>query len=280
MRIAHLVNPVIVGEHRDLHFQQPITFKTMRKAKEFAKGEVEVEQIAVFYPEDESYIPSDFIKADPLVESAEGKFRISRKLPYFREMFEKLYKVSDADYFVQTNSDICLMPHFYLLVKALIEEGNDSFCINKRIIPEQLKDLPLAVMWSYIGGGHAGYDCFVFRRGIYPSVKIGNSIMGAPWNEATLITSLVAYAKNFRVYQHANATFHLGDRRLWILREYDDYRYHNTNEFAKILKKVTRKRSKKILKNETIQVLLMKLKHEVKTYGPENYSEDCLYFCK
>ena len=56
LRIAHLVNHVKVGKERDLHWQQPIVFESMRRAREFSKGEVNVEQVACFYPEDEDMV--------------------------------------------------------------------------------------------------------------------------------------------------------------------------------------------------------------------------------
>jgi len=64
----------------------------MRKAKEFAKNEVNVEQVACFYPEDEDMVSDDFIKTDPLEISALDiqSFEIPRKLPVFREMFQRL----------------------------------------------------------------------------------------------------------------------------------------------------------------------------------------------
>jgi len=280
IRIAHLVNPVNVGEDRDLHWQQPITFESMYRAKYFARGQgLNVEQIACFYPEDKSMVPDDFTKTECLTKSTiDGGFKVKRKLPYFKEMLDKLYETSDADYFIQTNADIGLMPHFYLLVKSLIDEGNDSFCINKRIFPEELKEMPLPVIWSFIGGNHAGHDCFVFRRELYPKMEIGNIIMGTPWSETTLITNMIAYAKNFKVFKNASATFHLGDRRIWLPEQYNDYRINNTNEFAKVLRKLTRKRGKKILKHETIQYLLGKLKTEVTHYRNETYSDDCWHF--
>ena len=50
MRIAHIINPVkIEDESRDLHWQQPITFESMKTASDFAhkpiipKGEYSVE---------------------------------------------------------------------------------------------------------------------------------------------------------------------------------------------------------------------------------------------
>ena len=98
IRIAHLVNPVKVGEERDLYWQQPITFESMRIAKEFSN--IHVDHVACFYPEDEEIVPDGFIKTELLERSTEGKFETERKLPYFDEMLQRLYETSDADYFI------------------------------------------------------------------------------------------------------------------------------------------------------------------------------------
>lgn len=274
MRIAHLVNPVKVTPDRDLSWQQPFTYESMKVAKDFA--DFEVEQVACFYPEDEDMVPEGFTMTDPLEQSSEGKFKVDRKLPYFKEMLDKLYEVSDADYFIQTNADIGLQPYFYVLVKDMIREHIDSFCINKRIIPEEIKKSGLSAIWSTIGNPHAGCDCFVFRRGIYPKFKIGDIIMGTPWSETTLITNMILHSKNFHIFKNAHATFHLGDRRIWLGHEYNDYRIHNTNEFARVLK-MLKKKNKKILKHSAIVMQLNKLKQEVHNYSQlgEVYSKDC-----
>ena len=105
-------------------------------------------------------------------------------------------------------------------------------------------------------------------------MNLGDICMGTPWSETTLIANLVAHAENFKVFKNAAATFHLGDRRIWIGHDYNDYRIHNTNEFARILKVLSAK-DKKILKNESIKYYLKKLKIEVKGYSEETYSKNC-----
>lgn len=275
IRIAHIINPVKVDKDRDLHFQQPITFESMQVAKDFA-GDIDIEHWACFYPEDEEIVPLSFDKTNLLEESTEGKFKVNRKLPYFKEILDKLYDVSDADYFIQTNADIGLQPYFYVLVKDMIQGNLDSFCINKRIIPEPIRKSGLSAIWSTLGMAHAGCDCFVFRRELYPKFDIGDIVMGTPWSETTLIANMVAYAKNFSVFKQAHATFHIGDRRIWLGHEYNDYRVHNTNEFARILKILSEK-DKKVLKHPTIMHQLVKLKMEVQNYSQmgEVYSKDC-----
>ena len=280
IRIAHLINPVKVNEDRDLHFQQPFTFDSMEYAREFAEDYgMEIDHYACFYPEDEEIIPDGFRKLPVLEQSTEGKFNIDRKLPYFKEMIDKLYEASDADYFIQTNADIGLMPHFYHLVMDMIENV-ESFCINKRIVPENIRKSGLPAIWSSIGLSHAGCDCFVFPRKLYPKFDMGEICMGTPWSETVLITNLVAYSKNFIVFKNAHATFHLGDRRIWLGHEYNDYRIHNTNEFARVLieyKRAKKKLRRKVFNHETIVHQLAKLKMEVHNYSQtgEVYSKDC-----
>ena len=42
LTLAHIVNPVTVSERSDLFVAQPVTFETMRRAREAARPEVEV----------------------------------------------------------------------------------------------------------------------------------------------------------------------------------------------------------------------------------------------
>jgi hypothetical protein len=251
----------------------------MRLAKEFSSGQVEVEQFATCFDEDWEIVPDFFKRAGTLHEAVgEQHFKQKRKLPLFREMLDNLYAASDADRFIQTNADIGLTPHFYLLIKKLIDDGNDSFCINKRIVPEilnKVEDIP--VIWSTIGELHAGHDCFVFRRELYPKFEIGEICMGTPWSETTLITNMVAYSNSFFVFKQAFATFHIGDRRMWLPHDYNDYRIHNTTEFARVLRKLSKDKPE-ILDHPTIRHLLGKLKNEVTGYHKETYSEDCWHF--
>jgi hypothetical protein len=247
----------------------------MQTAKDFAKNEVEVELIATTYPEDVGIVPDTFTQTKPLERATTG-FTKERKLPYFKEILDNLYETSDMDYFIQTNSDIGLQPYFYLAIKKLIDDGNDSFCVNKRILSEEFRELrDIPILWSIIGKEHAGHDCFVFKRELYPKFDIGEICTGTPWSETTLITNLVAYAKNFFVFKHSHLTFHIGDRRLWITKDLNSFRVHNTNEFAKVLRKLSIE-NPKILEHDTIKYLLKKLAIEVKGYKKESYSEDCI----
>jgi hypothetical protein len=282
LKIAHIVNPVKVDSDRDMHFQQPITFKSLRNAKKYASKilpELEIVLVETAYPEDQDVVNcTDFIKTAPLEMSILdiGSFKTDRKLPLFKEMISKLHgAVPDADYYIQTNADIAVMPFFYVLIHDIIQDGNVSFCINKRLLPEGLKEAPLSMLYSFVGTKHAGHDTFVFPAKLYSKIDLGNICMGTPWSECTMIVSLIRYAKNFTVFKDIHATFHLGDRRIWLPSQYNDYRINNTNEFARILRKL---KHKQVMEHDTIKYLLSKLKREVEGYKNETYSEDCHHF--
>ena len=47
--IAHIINPFIVGKSSDLFVAQPLTFETMRIAKEFARDRADVTLFSAQY---------------------------------------------------------------------------------------------------------------------------------------------------------------------------------------------------------------------------------------
>jgi len=253
--------------------------RNARKFTEMLSTNVEIEQYAVIYPEDEEVIPEGFTRTEDLDRSVLdlGKFNIERRLPLFRDIIDRLYEASDADYFIQTNADISLMPQFYLVVNRLIDIGHESFCINKRLIPDSYNDVDeLPFMYSEIGDSHQGLDCFVFPRSVYPKIKMGNVCMGTPWSEATLATGLALYTKNFTVFKTLHLTFHIGDSRIWKPANFRDYRLHNLTEYCKVLK-LLKKKHVTLLKNEIVKYFLVKIRQEAETgvHPPE-----CFKFIK
>ena len=231
--IAHIVNPVIVDESSDLYIAQPITFRTMEIARQGAGGSVDVELFTAQYPEDRALVPQGWTATPDLDRSVMdvGTFRHKRKLPLLRDILDRLYEATDAEYLVYTNADIGLVPHFYTAVDAFIEAGVDAMVINRRTIPARFTDVSeILLMYAEAGRSHPGYDCFVFRRDVYPKYQLGNVCIGANWVGTILLQNLQHHAHKFREFRSKHLTFHIGDRGAWTSRELEDYTQHNTRE--------------------------------------------------
>lgn len=237
-QLAHIVNPVFVAPSSDLFVAQPITFETMRIARDFCREQVDVELFSAHYLEDHPVVPTDFRRTPDLEASVldYGQFQKSRSLPLIRDILDRLFEASDADYLIYTNVDIALLPHFYLAVDQFIRAGHDAFVINRRTIAPRytgLEQIPL--MYAEIGQDHRGWDCFVFRRDAYPNYRLGTVCIGAPHVGLALIANLVAHASSFREFKSEHLTFHIGNDRSWRGSPYLDYAEHNTREALRIL---------------------------------------------
>ncbi len=239
MKIAHIVNPVKVPKERDLYFAQPVTFETMRLARETASS-FDIEQYAAFFPEDERIIP-DFIRKSPLLERSIldlGRFPKKKKLPFIKDILDRLYYISGADYLIYSNVDIALAPEFYLRVSALIQQGYDGFVINRRTITKRftrVEEIPFMLQNLPKGRVHPGFDCFVFRRDAYPRFRLGNGCVGANWIGRILLTNLLAFSSRFKSFKDKDWTFHIGDDRIWMKNGYNPYNAHNERELVHIL---------------------------------------------
>lgn len=244
IKIAHIVNPVKVKKSSDLFGAQPITFETMRIAKEYAKNIADITLFSAQYSEDEDFIPHIFTKTENLERSILDlkKFRRKRKLPLLRDILDRLYTSSDADYFIYTNCDIGLMPYFYATLVKLIKNGYDAFVINRRTIPKVYRSVDdISLIYSEIGESHKGWDCFIFKKEFYPEFELGNVCVGIGGIGRVLIWNLVSVAKKFGEFKNSHVTFHIGNERIWRNEEYSDYTIHNRKEAQSVLEKIDEK---------------------------------------
>lgn len=218
MKIAHIINPVRVKKTSDLYAAQPVTFEAMKQAREFAAPHVEVEQYAAAFPEDQSLIPGHLQKTSPLDRSImdfPGP-NDGRKLPLIKDILDRLYQQSRADYVIYTNVDIAPMPHFYVTLDYLIRQGYDTFIVNRRTIPghySRPSDVPL--MYAELGDIHPGSDCFVFKRELYPHYILGNVVIGCEFFGLTMRTNTAVMGEKFAHFRDYHMTFHIGDDKTW-----------------------------------------------------------------
>jgi len=231
--IAHIVNPVIVNETSDLFIAQPITFRTMETAQRHARNAVDVELFTAQFPEDSPLVPDNFTATPNLTRSVldVGIFRYKRKLPLLRDILDRLYEASEAEFFIYTNVDIGLQPHFYICVNEFIRSGHDAFVINRRTITDRFRNVDeIPLMYAETGQAHLGHDCFIFRRDAYPRYALGDVCIGVNWVGWILYQNLQRNARHFREFKDECLTFHIGNRQVWAHRRYSDYVSHNARE--------------------------------------------------
>ncbi len=239
MKFGHIINPVVVNKSSDLFEAQPVTFETLKTAKEFAGNRVAVELFSAQYPEDRVLVPEGFKLTPDLNRSVLdiAEFSSKRKLPLITDILNRLYDASEADYFIYTNVDIAVMPYFYVAVNNIIESGYDAFTINRRTISNEHNVDRVMTMYAEVGEPHPGHDCFVFKRSLYPKFKLGTACIGTGRIGKILITNLICHSDRFKVFNDKHLTFHLGDDRNWKVPDYKDYVNHNEQELYSILLK-------------------------------------------
>lgn len=238
MKLAHIINPVKVTPASELYVVQPITFETIRVAKEFAKEftkeKVAVELFSICYEEDCGFIPSFFTQVPNLQRSVLdfGQFSKPKKYPLMADVLWALYNASDAEYLIYTNMDISLMPQFYLSVADLLKEGYDALMINRRGISTKYKSIDeLPLMYSDYGMPHPGFDCFVFRRELLDKLILENICLGVSFSETALAHNFIAFAEKLKLVDDLHLTFHIGTEVMPPLDE--EYYWHNRNEYEK-----------------------------------------------
>ena len=238
MNIAHIINPVIVGQQSDLYTAQPITIQSMRIAKEYHKNG-QVSLYACSFPEDLGILPEDFIQYPYLNRSVLdlNEFDIKRKLPLLADIINVLSNHSDADFFIYTNADIGVMPYFYNTVEEIIRSGHDAFVINRRSVPAHYNHPDqLGMIYSEAGEKHIGHDCFVFPASMAKELILEHICIGAPFVGRSLTWNMALLAENFKEFKDLHMTFHIGTDKPWKDGRYADYIKFNKGEATKVWK--------------------------------------------
>ena len=214
IRFAHIVNPVSVPETHELFRAQPITFESMRQAKVFAEGKVEVELLSVQYVEDRKSVPAYFKVLPDLNQSIREVANLpnAKKFPLIVDILKSVYENSDAEYLIYTNTDIILVPQFYLAIEQLIQEKKyDAISVNRRRISfdwSTIDELP--IIQAQMGKLHPGYDCFVFHRSLLSKFFFSDVCIGTGYTSVALIHNLIAFSEKPLITDKLHLTLHLG----------------------------------------------------------------------
>lgn len=236
MKLAHIINPVNVSIESDLYIAQPITFRSMIKAKKYSSDRSDINQYAIGYEEDLLIFPKEFVQLPTLKRSVldVGEFKKRRKLPLIHDLLSPLRMNKEIEYVVYTNVDIALMPFFYDYILSKIVEGSDSLVINRRVI-EHATDF--TQMCAEIGEPHPGFDCFVFRRELLDNFDLGHTCIGANWIGRVLISNLIMFSNRLEIIKDAHLTFHIGEDGAWLMNNFSEFDLHNKNEAYRIIKR-------------------------------------------
>jgi hypothetical protein len=120
-------------------------------------------------------------------------------------------------------------------VNRFIEQGHDAFIINRRRIPAIYKsENDLELICKEKGKTHPGFDCFVFRRDLYPKLKLKNICIGVPFVEIAFSQNLFALSRNFKLFDQERLTFHLG-MEIFKKRAPREYFHYNQKQFWKLI---------------------------------------------
>ncbi len=237
LRISHILNLVSEKENKTLYESQQVPLASIQNAIEKVKGELNVELIITHnrnFPIELNQL-GKVVALDRNVLSF-GDFNSSKELPLLKDILEKGYHSSQAEYLIYSNSDIGLMPQFYKVISEHIANGHDAIVINRRRVKSTLNTTEqLNAIYSEIGLPHPGYDMFVFKRDLFPKFILNNICTGIPFAGNDLFYNLFCFAQKPVLLGDKHLTFHIG---LELVKDWGNSKLqkHNYREFRKTTK--------------------------------------------
>jgi hypothetical protein len=237
-RFVHVINPAKVPPSSSLYLAQPVTFESIRVAKEFAAAQgVDVDLCAVNFPEDDEIVPEFFSRRKHLTRSVLdcGRFVTPRKLPLLADILEAGRSTSDAEFMIYTNADIAMVPHFYVTLDRLVQSGFDAFMVTRRTLSSEYKSpAELWRMYADLGETHPGDDCFICRRELSAQYELGEACIGIKYVARLFAFNLILHSERFEHFTNLHLTFHIGDDRIWDDDRWIDYSEHNARFFRAV----------------------------------------------
>ncbi len=241
--IAHIVNLFQPSETSDLKLAQEVTIASMLRAKNQAEDPAAVQLLSAQNEADLKIVPRAFKATASLTRDVSdlGNFTKPLHLPILKDILDRLYQESTAEYLVFTNVDIGLQPHFYTSINKMIDAGHDAFIINRRRISDRFTSADqLDEMHAEIGKKHPGFDCFVFHRSLYPKFSLAEVCTGVPFIGITLAQNVFCFAKKPKVFTDEHLTFHIG-MEIFMGRAPREYFKYNQKQFWKAMQLIWKK---------------------------------------
>ena len=238
--LAHIINLFQPSGTSDLKLAQEVTIASMIRAKNVSKKPSQITLLSAQTKADLTIVPAEFQATSNLERDVTDLHSFSKKLhlPILKDILDRVYNESDAEYLIFSNVDIGVQPHFYDTVNEMIDAGHDAFMINRRRIEEKFDSVSqLDEMMADKGKSHPGFDCFVFKRELYPKFSLANVCIGVPFIEITLSQNVFCFAENAKVFTNEFLTFHIG-MEIFKGRAPREYLSYNGSEFWKAMRAI------------------------------------------
>ncbi|GAB5539717.1 MAG: hypothetical protein Salg2KO_18200 [Salibacteraceae bacterium] len=238
LSIAHIINPFQPIADADLAIAQPITFTSLKTAKEASKPTITVELLSAQFQEDRPFVPEGFTLTNDLDRNSTELIGLNntRKLPFIADILQRAFDESEAEYIVYTNVDIAVQPQFYNRLVEIIDDGHDGFIINRRRLPAGFtspEELP--EMYAKKGKSHPGFDCFIIKREWIPKFSLDQILVGVPFIGIAMAQNVFHFAANPHVFESEILTFHIGEE-IFLKRAPKAYFKHNRRAFWRAMK--------------------------------------------
>ncbi len=225
-RITHFVNlyPPPEGDMTQAH-----TIASMRRAAAAHDGPVRL--LCIQHRDDPDQTPEGFARGPDLSRNVLDIAPLvpPRPLPLLFDILESgAADAADDGFLVFTNADICLQPHFYTAVSALLARGFEALVINRRTVGAALAEDPAApLLAAETGDVHPGFDCFVFRARLARNFLRNDACIGMRAVSLGLLYNLIAHAPRMAILTNATLTYHFGDDARWDDSRFAAYTRHN-----------------------------------------------------
>eukprot|EP01083_Nonionella_stella_P283119 963545_1 len=231
IHIAHVLNiySTDIYDYSYLFVAAPVTFISMLNAKQEAiKHNISVRLYCSHYIEDTDVVPV-FIHSLPVLTRSlqdtiwANNLTKPKKLPFVSDIIDSVHDHVDSEYIVYTNADIGLQPNFYVEVMRMMRDTQfeNGVSITRKTIDyvspdngQMLTFLNLNEIYEMglNGKGHAGHDCFVFKRDMWKRINMENVFLGYPTIGKTLMKQLLHLPRT-AVVRDKYLTFHIGATR-------------------------------------------------------------------
>jgi glycosyltransferase involved in cell wall biosynthesis len=213
IRLAHVVNPVLMPKTSDLYIAQPIAFTSLARARD-ASTTQNVTLVSCAFEHDSAFMRPLFDVHHVLTRSSRDLIASEkpRTLPFIADIFNTHVIPDDATHVIYTNSDICVQPSFYDFVTQQLRDGYDALVINRRTISKSFFDhRALPDMYKEYGDEHPGFDCFVVSREVLEKCHFGEALIGVHLIGRIIFWNILSYARRIKYLPAAHLTFHIGN---------------------------------------------------------------------